>query len=141
MLLPLVVVLVLLFLDVRLVHGEAPAGVDVLILLVLLAGVGLWAIVVWLRWTSSSFTITDQRVILDTGVLARGSRVIALDRVQDVATRQGLLGRALGYGRVEIDAAGSSGAEVLDHLPEPRRFRDEVFVQAERLRRSPHPSA
>ena len=47
----------------------------------------------------------------------------------------------LGYGRVEVDAAGAQGAEVLEHLPKPGVFRDQVFVQSERgavsLRRSP----
>jgi hypothetical protein len=51
----------------------------------------------------------------------------------------------LGYGRVEVDAAGAQGAEVLDHLPNPDVFRDQVFVQTERRRMGsplvpPHPS-
>jgi hypothetical protein len=49
----------------------------------------------------------------------------------------------LGYGRVEVDAAGAQGAEVLDHLPNPGVFRDQVFVQSERRRTGaaqPHPS-
>ena len=49
-------------------------------------------------------------------------------------------GRALGYGRVEIDAAGASGAEVLDHMPDPNGFRDQVFVQSGRLRGAPVPT-
>ena len=96
---------------------------------------GLWLIVVWLRWNATCFTITDQRVILDTGVLSRSSKIIPIDRVQDVSTRQPLLGRILGFGTVEIDAAGSQGAERLEHLPGPNAFRDQVFMQSERLRR------
>jgi len=75
-----------------------------------------------------------RRVILDTGVVSRASKVIALDRVQDIATNQSLLGRMLGYGRIEIDSAGAAGAEVLSALPHPQRFRDEVFSRAEKLR-------
>jgi hypothetical protein len=40
----------------------------------------------------------------------------------------------LGYGRVEVDAAGAQGAEVLDHLPNPGSFRDQVFMQSEKRR-------
>ena len=90
--------------------------------------------VAWIQWTANSFTLTDQRVILDAGFFNRSSKVIALDRVQDVSTRQGIPARLLGYGTVEIDSAGPSGAEVLDHVPGPHHFRDQVFVQAERLR-------
>ena len=95
---------------------------------------GLSLIIVWIRWNSRSFTITDRRVILDTGIFSRSSKVIALDRVQDISTNQNLGGRILGYGRIEIDSAGAAGAEVLSALPSPQRFRDEVFSRAEALR-------
>ena len=94
----------------------------------------LWFIVVYIRWRSRGFTITDRRVLLDTGVFARSSKVIALDRVQDIATNQSIVGRMLGYGRIEIDSAGAAGAEVLADIPHPQKFRDEVFVRAETLR-------
>ena len=102
---------------------------------------GLSLVVVWVRWNSRSFTITDRRVILDTGIVSRISKVIALDRVQDIATNQSLLGRMLGYGRIEIDSAGAAGAEVLSALPHPQRFRDEVFSRAETLRNQGVPEA
>jgi uncharacterized membrane protein YdbT with pleckstrin-like domain len=111
--------------------------VKLVITLGALALAGLWAIVVWWQWASASFSLTDQRVLLMSGVISRTTKVIALDRVQDVSTRQTILGRLLNYGTVEIDAAGASGAEVLDHVPDPGDFRDEVFVQAERRRTSP----
>ena len=104
--------------------------------LAVVALLGLWLIVAWLRWNTTTFTITDQRVILDTGVLSRSSKIIPINRVQDVSTRQPVMGRIFGYGTVEIDAAGSQGAERLDHVPGPGSFRDQVFVQSERLRRA-----
>lgn len=119
---------------VDLAVAGASRDLKTVITLAALALAGLWAIVVWIQWASVSFTLTDQRVILTAGVFSRATKVIALDRVQDVSTRQTLLGRMLNYGRVEIDAAGASGAEYLDHVPGPGEFRDEVFVQAERRR-------
>ena len=101
---------------------------------------GLWLIIVWIRWQSTSYTLTDQRIKIETGVFGRQSKMIPIDRVQDCTTKQTVLGRMLGYGRVEIDAAGAQGAEVLDHLPRPGTFRDQVFVQSER-RRGGTPSA
>ncbi|TME15537.1 MAG: PH domain-containing protein [Chloroflexi bacterium] len=102
--------------------------------LLVVAILGLWLIVLWVRWRSRSFMVTDRRVILEEGVFSRSSKVIALDRVQDIATRQSLLGRLFGFGHIEIDSAGAAGAEVLEALPKPQRFRDEVFVRAEKLR-------
>ena len=111
-----------------------PSDARLLAVLVALGIAGLSAIVVYIRWSAASFTLTNQRVLLAYGVFSRSSKVIPIDRVQDVSTQQNLLGRALGYGRVEIDAAGASGAEVLDHMPDPNGFRDQVFVQSGRLR-------
>jgi len=70
-------------------------------------------------------------------VFSRSEKIIPIDRIQDCTTRQSLLGRMLGYGRVEVDAAGAQGAEVLEHLPKPGVFRDQVFVQSERRRGVP----
>ena len=94
----------------------------------------LWLIVVWIRWQSIVYTLTDQRIKLESGVFSRSEKIIPIDRIQDCTTRQSLLGRMLGYGRVEVDAAGAQGAEVLEHLPKPGVFRDQVFVQSERRR-------
>ena len=38
-------------------------------------------------------------------------------------------------------AAGAQGAEILDHLPRPGDFRDQVFVQSERRRGGASPAA
>ena len=97
----------------------------------------LWLIVIWIRWQSTTYTLTDQRITIETGVFSRQEKIIPIDRVQDCTTRQSILGRIFGYGRVEVDAAGSQGAEVLLHLPSPGRFRDEVFTQSERRRGGP----
>jgi len=128
------VALLVLVLLVDAIVGGLNRDVKVVLTLGVLALAGLWAIVVWWQWASASFTITDQRVLLTAGVISRSTKVIALDRVQDVTTRQTILGRAFNYGTVEIDAAGAGGAEILDHVPSPSDFRDEVFVQAERRR-------
>jgi uncharacterized membrane protein YdbT with pleckstrin-like domain len=97
----------------------------------------LWLIVVWIRWRSIVYTLTDQRIKLESGVFSRSEKIIPIDRIQDCTTRQSLVGRMLGYGRVEVDAAGAQGAEVLEHLPRPGVFRDHVFVQSERRRGVP----
>jgi uncharacterized membrane protein YdbT with pleckstrin-like domain len=95
---------------------------------------GIWLIVVWIRWQSTAYTLTDQRIKIETGVFGRQEKIIPIDRVQDCTTKMSLLGRMLGYGRVEVDAAGAQGAEVLDHLPNPGGFRDQVFMQSEKRR-------
>lgn len=138
--LPVAVLVLVFLLDAVLSASLVARDVKAVVTLAAVAVLGGWAIVTWLRWTTTTFTITDQRVILDEGVLSHSSKVIPIDRVQDVSTRQSVLGRILGYGRVEIDAAGWQGAEVLSYLPSPGSFRDQVFVESERMRRTAAPA-
>ena len=105
-------------------------------LVIVVIAVG-WLIVIWIRWQSITYTLTDQRIKIEAGVFGRQSKIIPIDRIQDCTTRQSLFGRMLGYGRVEVDAAGAQGAEVLEHLPTPGAFRDQVFMQSERRRGAP----
>lgn len=100
----------------------------------IIAIAGLWLIIVWIRWQATVYTLTDQRIKIESGVFSRNSKIIPIDRIQDCTTKQSIIGRILGYGRVEVDAAGAQGAEILDHLPSPGAFRDQVFVQSERRR-------
>jgi uncharacterized membrane protein YdbT with pleckstrin-like domain len=101
----------------------------------------LWFIVVWIRWQSTTYTLTDQRIKIERGIFSRQEKLIAVDRVQDVSTRQSILGRVLGYGNVQIESAGEVGSEVFSSLPEPDRFRDQVFIQSEARRGGPAPAA
>jgi len=133
---PAVLVIVVLVADFTVLNPDnlyVPKLRTILTLGVVALAIG-WLIVVWLRWRSITYTLTDQRISIQTGVFSRQEKIIPIDRVQDCTTRQSIFGRMIGYGRVEVDAAGAQGAEVLDHLPKPGDFRDQVFVQSERRR-------
>ena len=137
---PLILLIVAVVIDITVPHSGI-AHFRTIVSLGAAAIAGLWLIVVWIRWQSTSYTLTDQRIKIESGIFARQSKMIPIDRVQDCTTRQSLFGRMLGYGRVEVDAAGAQGAEVLDHLPNPGVFRDQVFVQSERRRTGGAPTA
>jgi uncharacterized membrane protein YdbT with pleckstrin-like domain len=79
--------------------------------------------------------LTDQRVILNEGIVGRFSRSIAVDRIQDLTTRQGLSGRTMGYGDIELESAGRDSGEVLQKIPHPQQFRNAIFAQIEARRR------
>jgi uncharacterized membrane protein YdbT with pleckstrin-like domain len=121
--------------DITFLNTSDPLRLYLTLIVVALAL--LWLIVVWIRWQSITYTLTDQRIKLESGVFGRQEKVIPIDRVQDCTTRMSLFGRMLGYGRVEVDAAGAQGAEILDYLPNPGDFRDQVFVHSEKRRGGP----
>src|SRR5260370_2560886 len=133
---PIVLLIVVAVLDLTLLRPGSlyiPKLRTILTLAVVALAI-LWLIVVWIRWQSISYALTDQRIKIESGVFGRQTKAIPIDRVQDCSTNQSMFGRMLGYGRVEVDAAGAQGAEVLDHLPNPGVFRDQVFMLSERRR-------
>lgn len=139
LILPAVLVVAVAILDLTLLSPNMQAGIYVphlrtYLSLGVVALALLWFIVVWIGWRSITYTLTDQRITIETGVFSRQEKIIPIDRVQDCTTRQTVLGRIFSYGRVEVDAAGVRGAEVLDYLPGPGGFRDQVFVLSEKRR-------
>jgi uncharacterized membrane protein YdbT with pleckstrin-like domain len=123
---PAVLLLIVAIADLTLIKKTGVPHFRTIVSLVAVAIAGLWAIIVWIRWQSVTYTLTDQRIKIETGVFGRQSKMIPIDRVQDCTTRQSVFGRMLGYGRVEVDAAGAQGAEILNHLPNPGSFRDQA---------------
>jgi len=137
--LPAVLVVAVAILDFTLLSPNIQAGIYVphlrtFLSLGVVALALIWLIAVWISWQSIVYTLTDQRIMIQTGVFSRQEKIIPIDRVQDCSTRQTVLGRVFGYGRVEIDAAGAQGAEVLQYLPKPGEFRDQVFLLSEKRR-------
>jgi uncharacterized membrane protein YdbT with pleckstrin-like domain len=55
---------------------------------------------------SMRFTVTNLRVIVRHGILARVEQTTAIARIQNITVRQTLLQRLLGVGDVEFDTAG-----------------------------------
>ena len=139
LILPAVLVLGVGILDFTLLSPNIQAGIYVphlrtILSLGVIALAIIWLLVVWISWQSITYTLTDQRITIESGVLSRQEKIIPIDRVQDCTTRQSIFGRIFGYGRVEIDAAGAQGAEILANLPNPGQFRDQVFVLSEKRR-------
>lgn len=106
-----------------------------LMLGVLVAGLVVLNLYYW-GWRAHEYILTDQRVILNEGILSRFSRSIAIDRIQDLTTFQGLWGRAWGFGDIELESAGREGGEVLSTVPRPQQLRNAIFAQIEARRRA-----
>ena len=87
----------------------------------------IWAGIRFLRWRSVTYVLTDRRIVLESGILARNGESIPLDRVQNTRIRRPLGDRMIGAGDIEIESAGRDGAEVLHRVPNAKRFYTEVL--------------
>src|ERR1700686_1164351 len=119
---PVVLLVVVAILDLPYLNANYVPHLRTVLSLAAIAIAGLWLIVVWIRWQSTAYTLTDQRIKIETGVFGRQEKIIPIDRVQDCTTRTSVMGRMLGYGRVEVDAAGAWGAGGPCSSPTPRPY-------------------
>ncbi|MHC4470243.1 MAG: PH domain-containing protein [Planctomycetota bacterium] len=111
------------------------------ILLLLATFVGIPLLLVWVlglgRWyCRESFArlqcrLTSKSLVLRKGIFFRVERTIPLDKIQDLALRQGPLMRMYGIHTLRVETAGQStpqGASEasLPGVVDPREFRDAV---------------
>jgi len=84
---------------------------------------GVWPLLVW---RCTHYVFTDERILLQEGVLSRDRRDLPLARVNDHAMSQSLLGRMLGYGRLSIDSIGDQVA-VLEAVPHAQYVQTTLY--------------
>jgi membrane protein YdbS with pleckstrin-like domain len=90
---------------------------------IVLAGAALLAWKAWGWWTAR-YVITDERVLLIEGVVARRVRAVPLSKVTHTDYRRTFFGRIFGYGTLTLDSpGGASGLRELTNIPKP----DEVY--------------
>jgi uncharacterized membrane protein YdbT with pleckstrin-like domain len=75
----------------------------------------LWPLV---RWLSSSYTVTDQRIMERTGVLRQSGRNIPLQRVSGVSFEKDVIDRILGCGTLRIQSSADSTDVVFRDVPD-----------------------
>ena len=88
--------------------GAALVGVLLLIFL---------SLIPFLRWVSSTYTVTNRRLITRHGILTRTGRDIPLFRINDVAYEKHLIDRILGCGTLVISDATEKSGVVLPDIP------------------------
>ena len=98
--------------------GRAKPLVEGVVWLVAL-GVVFWLVVMpFLRWMTTTYTVTNRRLITRTGILSRRGHDIPLSRINDVAYEHGLIDRMFGCGTLVISDASDRGSVVLHDIPQ-----------------------
>lgn len=125
------------FLAARAPEGDArqPLRWAVLVVAVVLL---VWRCVIpWLRWFTTHFVVTDRRVIMRSGVLARSGRDVPLYRINDVTFEHSFLERILGAGSLVVESGGERGQVTLTDIPHPEDVQRELYrlMEAEEERR------
>ena len=89
----------------RIANGGVQAGWVGAAVLVIFAIVLVWGLI---RRISTTYTITNRRLTIRTGLMSREMHETRLERVQNVNSRQRLIERLLRVGTVDFDTAGGA---------------------------------
>ena len=93
----------------------------------------LWFVVrPFMVWLTTTYTVTNRRLITRRGVLTRRGHDIPLARISDVAYEHGLLDRMLGCGTLIVSDASEQGRVELHDIPQVEqvhlRISDQLFT-------------
>ncbi len=99
-------------------------------LLLCLVGVGLVIIAIrWFQNIATQYELTDQRLIIRTGILNKKIDEIELYRVKDVTVAYSLINQWADIGAISIsssDPTTQGGSIVLRDIPRARAIREEM---------------
>ncbi len=113
--------------------GETAGKAARLATVALLVITALWLIGRFLKWLTTNFVITSQRIIFRQGVFAKSGIEIPLERVNNVNFNQGIFERVLGAGDLLIESGGEDGQQRFTDIRHPDKVQNLVHAQVETL--------
>jgi uncharacterized membrane protein YdbT with pleckstrin-like domain len=103
------------FLLVMSPDGDAGKWLRIVILVAAGLVIVIWSLIPFIRWLTSTYTVTNRRLIFQTGIFTRSGRIIPLHRINDVSFEKHLSDRIFGCGTLIIhDASEQSGLQLPD---------------------------
>jgi uncharacterized membrane protein YdbT with pleckstrin-like domain len=79
------------------------------------------------EWSVDYFVITNQRMLLTTGLVTRKVAMMPLAKVTDMSFQRSISGRMMGYGEFVLESAGQDQAlRTVSFLPYPEQLYLEV---------------
>jgi membrane protein YdbS with pleckstrin-like domain len=79
------------------------------------------------------YTVTDAKIEIDYGLIARTTRNIPISKIQDVTVSASIWQRLLGFGDIIVDNASEiGGTTTLHNINDPRHYADLLLRQLPR---------
>ena len=79
-------------------------------------------ILCWCR----EFVVTNKRIIIKAGILARETREFRFEKIESCDVKQGVMGRILRYGSIVVRGVGGSGV-IEYYVKDPFEFRQYII--------------
>lgn len=91
----------------------------------------LLAVVPFFQWLFTLFVLTSDRLITRSGVIAKKSKEIPLERINDVAFNQNIFERIVGAGDLLVESAGERGQERITNVRHPEQVQLMIYKESE----------
>ena len=86
-----------------------------------------------IRRNTIRYTVTDAKLEIDTGFIARTTRNIPLSKIQDVTVQASIPQRMMGFGDIIVDNASElGGTTILHNINKPRHYADLLLRELRR---------
>ncbi len=102
--------------------------------LLTLVTLGIYWLIVFINRYYSRYRLTDQRLIMETGILGRRIDEIELFRIKDSRLHQSFLQRLVGLGDIEVSSTDASGSYRMLMIPGAQEKREQLRTYAMRAR-------
>ncbi|MFC0864919.1 PH domain-containing protein [Sphaerimonospora cavernae] len=94
---------------------------------VAVVALALWSFIPFLRWKTTSYTLTSHRLAISTGILNKSDEDIPMAKVNSVSSDQRFVERVLGCGTLRVESASEKGEIILRDIPRIQLVRQELF--------------
>jgi uncharacterized membrane protein YdbT with pleckstrin-like domain len=91
----------------------------------------LWLVIRYMKWATTNFVITSDRIIFRSGIVAKSGIEIPLERVNNVLFNQSVFERLLGAGDLLIESGGEDGQQRFSDIRRPERVQNLIHSQME----------
>jgi hypothetical protein len=93
----------------------------------------LWLVQIYIAWYSQDYLVTNRRVIKVEGILTKRSADSSLEKINDAVLEQGILGRMLGYGDLDIMTAAEESVDRYRMLAQAQTFKRTMLDEKHKL--------
>jgi uncharacterized membrane protein YdbT with pleckstrin-like domain len=111
-------------------HGDLGRVLRVLTL-ILLVGTAIWLVTRYMKWLTTNFVITSNRLIFRQGIIGKSGIEIPLERVNNVNFHQTVFERILGAGDLLIESGGEDGQQRFTDIRHPAQVQNLIHAQME----------
>ena len=101
------------------------AGTTYLIIIIILLLL-IWILWNYLSWKATYYTLTNQRVMINSGVIRKKSAYMHYNKIQDIVVSQSIMERVSYSGDIEVFGGHDNTSIILEDIPNPGEVEDMI---------------